>query len=264
MSGTTKGNIPTLEELKIGLERGEIKYHVQPIFNINNGLVIGVEALMRWQRSPHELLIPEYFLDVLTAHYSPTLAPPIQAANKVARMFTSLYPNMFCAFNISGALFDKTQSIYTAWIKDLMNSVPATQIVFEIVETDTIKNLEQAQRVAHDLRKSGMRIALDDFGTGLSNLDRLRDFSVDIVKIDRRFITSLDDNPRSFDIIRGLMQITTSLGVEVIAEGIEKTEQLNMLRDLGITLGQGYSLGKPADAQFWYTRLQDYPYFELS
>ena len=128
-------------------------------------------------------------------------------------------------------------------------------MVFEIVESAVIQDPEGAKRMLQALREAGVRVALDDFGRGFSNLQRLQEFPVDIVKIDRHFITDLHNNARNAGILDGLMEMSRTLEFEIIAEGVETEAQLETVRTSGIQLVQGYLLGRPAPVDQWLKRL---------
>jgi EAL domain-containing protein (putative c-di-GMP-specific phosphodiesterase class I) len=141
-------------------------------------------------------------------------------------------------------------------VNDLLFGVPPRQLVFEIVESAVIQDPEGAKRLFTTLQNAGVRVALDDFGTGFSNLERLRDYPVDIVKIDRLFITNTDDITRNTAILQGLVEMSKTLGFEIIAEGIETEAQLEKVRAAGIKWVQGYLLGRPGPVDDWVERLK--------
>jgi diguanylate cyclase len=117
-------------------------------------------------------------------------------------------------------------------------------------ESTVIENPEATKRLINTLRSKGVRIALDDFGIGMSNLQRLLEYPIDILKIDRSFVQSLTQDSRE-GIMRGLVEMSKSMGFEIIAEGIETQSQLDLVRAAGITRAQGYFLGKPETADYW-------------
>ena len=171
---------PSIEQLKSGLEKGEVIYHVQPIYNLSAQYVTGVEALIRWRTPSGTILQPEHFLETMTTNYHLTLKPPLEAANRTAQLVSSIHPQMFCAFNISASFLERSDEINSAWIDRLLNGVPAHQMVFEIVESAVIQDPKGASRIVSALREAGVRVALDDFGTGFSNLSRLSCYTISL------------------------------------------------------------------------------------
>ena len=250
-----RGARPTIEELQDGLNRDEITYYVQPIWDIQVGAPVGVEALIRWITPDGEVRLPETFVDTMTDGYHLELKPPLEAANRAANAFTQDDRKMFCAFNISSRFLERSSDLSPEWINELLHGVPPDRMIFEIVESAVIQDPEGAKRVFQALRDAGVRVALDDFGTGLSNLERLREFAVDIVKIDRQFITELDSNRRNAGILDGLIEMSKTLDFEIIAEGVETETQLETVRASGIRLVQGFLLGRPAPVDEWLERL---------
>jgi EAL domain-containing protein (putative c-di-GMP-specific phosphodiesterase class I) len=246
---------PTVEDLRAGLARGEVVYYVQPIWNIRTGQPVGVEALIRWITPNGQVRMPSEFLDTMTANYHLKLKPPLAAANYAARTFTHNRPDLFCTFNISNTFMERYHSLKPQWITDLLQGLQPGQLVFEIVESAVINDPEGAKRVFAALRKSGARVALDDFGKGLSNLERLREYPVDIVKIDQQFIQSLDGTDRNTAIVRGLVEMSRTLGFAIIAEGVETEAQLEQVKSLGIDMVQGFLLGRPATVEHWARQL---------
>lgn len=252
---TQRAARPTIEDLQGGLSRNEISYFVQPIWDIQAGKPVGVEALIRWITPDGEIRMPNTFIDTLTEGYHLDLKPPLAAANRTANAFTGPDREMFCAFNISSSFLRRRHDRDTNWVGQLLHGVPPERMVFEIVESAVIQDPEAAKRVFQTLREVGVRVALDDFGTGLSNLERLREFHVDLVKIDRQFITALDSNPRNAGILDGLIEMSRTLNFEIIAEGVETEAQLETVRKSGIRLVQGFLLGRPAPVDEWLERL---------
>ena len=136
------------------------------------------------------------------------------------------------------------------WLKALFNGLPPEMTVFEIVESTVIDNPEATKTLIKTLRSRGVRIALDDFGIGMSNLERLLEYPIDILKIDRSFVQSQTRESRE-GIMHGLVEMSKTMGFQIIAEGIETQSQLDLVRAAGITHAQGYFLGKPQTADYW-------------
>jgi EAL domain-containing protein (putative c-di-GMP-specific phosphodiesterase class I) len=124
------------------------------------------------------------------------------------------------------------------------------QLVLEITESSLLTDVAVARSVIAELRDAGVRIALDDFGVGFSSLSQLHAIELDVVKIDRSFIDRLDTDPRQVRFLRSLLRLGADLGLQVVAEGVERPKQLDLLRQLGCRLVQGYLVARPmwADA----------------
>lgn len=242
---------PTVEELSGALERGEVRYHVQPIFELATSKPVGVEALIRWEKPDGSLLLPDAFLDIMTDNYHRNMRPPIEFANQVGQLFTGNDKPIYCTWNISTRFLEMQTDKSSNWLDKLLHDLDPKHTVFEIVENAIIRDVAATRRLLHALREAGVRVALDDFGTGYSNLERLLTLPVDIVKLDRSFVRNLGKDMRTMGVVDGLISISDALGFEIVAEGIEHQSQLDMLAWLGVRYGQGFMLGKPKPAAVW-------------
>jgi EAL domain-containing protein (putative c-di-GMP-specific phosphodiesterase class I) len=119
----------------------------------------------------------------------------------------------------------------------------------EIIETIAMGDVEQSGHVLSQLKALGVRLSIDDFGTGYSSLSRLRRIPVDTLKIDRAFISHMDSDPESREIVRIIIMLAHNLGLKVVAEGVEREEHINLLRQLTCEMAQGYFFSQPADDQ---------------
>ena len=185
-----KQSRPSAEEVGAALENGEITYFVQPIFDLEQDRIEGVEALIRWVKPDGEILLPGQFLDLMADSYKRGVRPPLEAANEAAIGFSKLDPPIYCGWNISSKFLNNTviPGLDADWLKALFNGLPPEMTVFEIVESTVIDNPAATKTLIKTLRSRGMRIALDDFGIGMSNLERLLEYPIDIVKINRSFV----------------------------------------------------------------------------
>ena len=247
-----KQSLPSAEEVGAALENGEITYFVQPIFDLEQDRIEGVEALIRWVKPDGEILLPGQFLDLMADSYKRGVRPPLEAANEAAIGFSKLDPPIYCGWNISSKFLNNTviPGLDADWLKALFNGLPPEMTVFEIVESTVIDNPAATKTLIKTLRSRGMRIALDDFGIGMSNLERLLEYPIDILKIDRSFVQSQTRESRE-GIMHGLVEMSKTMGFQIIAEGIETQSQLDLVRAAGITHAQGYFLGKPQTADYW-------------
>ncbi len=220
---------PRAEDIAEAIRREEITYFVQPIYDTRAGQALGVEALMRWVRSDGDVLLPGKFIDMMTRSPNRALSPPVSAAAEVARGFAQVSDQLFCAFNISSRFLEGPVEDNMAFARALTSGIAPSQLVLELVESAAIRNPERALETLRQLRGHGIRIALDDFGTGFSNLERLQQFEVDIVKIDRRFLRGLGRGQGDRGILRALHALSQDMGFTVIAEGVETEATLRAL-----------------------------------
>jgi diguanylate cyclase (GGDEF)-like protein len=230
----------------------ELVVHYQPVVDLTTGAITGFEALVRWQHPLRGLLAPGLFvpfaeevglIDVVDRfvlaeacaqlHYwqeRGLVAPGTEiSVNLSARELTDPSTATHVAEMLAGSAFDPSN------------------LILEITESAMMHDTETVVQNLHALRELGLRIAVDDFGTGYSSLAYLEQFPVDILKIDRSFVTALtDDDPAG--LAQAVIQIAETLGLMTVAEGVETAEQAERLRALGCRAAQGYHLGRPLDA----------------
>ena len=216
---------------------------------------MGVEALVRWNREDGAVMGPGRFLDTLTRLPEAGADLLCEMAVAAASPFVTGEAPLFATFNITGAVLDGRKSRSYRWLAEILERLPPDRLVLEIVETAAIVEPERAAKLIDEFRGRGIRVALDDFGTGMSNLERLRRFPVDFVKIDRAFVEGLGSGGREEAILEATVLLADRLGIDLIAEGIETEAQAAALRGLGVDLGQGYLFGRPEAAKVWAARL---------
>jgi diguanylate cyclase (GGDEF)-like protein len=256
-------------QLREGLHRGELVLHYQPVVHLRTGARCGVEALVRWRHPERGLLSRGAFVplaeksDLIVAlgwfvlqqacwqmaAWRAELGPHESGGSAPAEVAVSVSPR------------ELSQPGYTAQVLATLHRVglPPGCVVLEVTESTMMSDTSQVIQVLTDLRAAGIRIAIDDFGTGHSSLARLHQLPVDQVKIDRSFIVAAAaDEDKADDLDRHstsdttmlelLVAVVDRLGLDVVAEGIETSRQLEAVRDTGCTYGQGYLLGRPQPA----------------
>lgn len=240
--------------LKQALARGELRLAYQPQGSLVDGRIVGVEALLRW-RSP-------IWGDVSPAEFVPLaestgLIVPIgewvlrTAVGQLRQWQEQGLTGLTMAVNLSAVQF--VQPGLAAGIERLVREIGVDPelVELELTEAVTFKNPEAAIAVMQELNNVGFRLAIDDFGTGYSSLNYLKRLAVHKLKIDRSFVRELDASAHDQAIVSAIIQMGHSLGLHIIAEGVETHEQLAMLRARGCDEIQGYLLGRPTDpAQF--------------
>ncbi|MFO6465789.1 GGDEF domain-containing phosphodiesterase [Jannaschia sp. KMU-145] len=248
---TSPSILPTRAEVEAAIDSAAIEYHLQPIADLRDRGVAGFEALLRWRKDDGAVVGPAPFVDTLDRIPEAGSERLADLACAAARPLLAEDGAHYVTFNITGAVLDGQNSPGCRWMRHLLDTLPPDRMVFEIVETAIVVNPARAADLIDKLRAQGLRIALDDFGTGLSNLERLRRFPVDILKIDRSFVDGLGGAGREEAILASLVTLAERLGTDIVAEGIETERQVETVRDLGIHFGQGYHLGRPARAMNW-------------
>jgi len=238
------------QQLRVAMKSGGIEALYQPIVELPSRAVVGVEALIRWRRTDGELVAPSGFLDVAEdAGLLPGLGRIMmrEATHLGARLMRNGV-DLYVSINISaqellnGALADDVLGFLDE------SGLPPENVLVEITESSVL-NPDSVFKTLQALRQAGVRIALDDFGTGFSSLAHLRTLPIDAVKIDRSFVNDLVADPRTHAMTKSLLEMCGALGLQVILEGIETTEQANAVEGLGGALAQGYLYHRPMPAE---------------
>ena len=231
-------------DLAEALDNGEFRLHYQPIIDLETGRVTALEALLRWHHPRRGLVSPANFLPVAE---TTGLIVPIgewvirQALQEMSRRAA----DMRLSINLSPTQVADPGLIGTIAHALHTSDIAAEQIEFEITEHVVMEAGEANLATLQRLQELGVGIALDDFGTGYSSLSYLRRFPFDRIKIDRHFVESVDSDPDSRAIVASVAQLAVALGMQTTAEGVEKLDQLDALRELGIDEAQGFFISKP-------------------
>ena len=248
-------------ELHHALERGELRVNYQAKIDVETGHVVGVEALLRWYHPALGELSPNDFITIAEDN---GLIVPIgewvmaTACKQVLQWQAQGLPALSLAVNLSARQFNHPD--LPAYIQQLLitNNFPAAQLELEITESLVVQNPERTIHLMQEMKKTGIRFALDDFGTGYSSLGQLRHYPIDTLKIDRAFICDLDTSREDQAISRAIITMSKTLGLTVVAEGVENSRQLAFLRHHQCDIIQGFYFHKPEDAEHFATwfRLQ--------
>ena len=237
-------------DLRRALVNGELRVYYQPEVEIETGRLVGMEALVRWEHPSRGLMAPADFLPV--AEESGLIVPIggwvlLEACRQAREWQTQFgqHVNLVVSVNLSG------KHLQQATLIDEVHEVLETtgldprHLIIEITETVAMAGAETTIGVLRKLKGLGVQLAIDDFGTGFSSLAYLKRFPVDILKIDKSFVDGVDSIEHDTAIVRAIIALGHALNLRIIAEGVERPEQLARLRSLGSELGQGYFFGRP-------------------
>jgi diguanylate cyclase (GGDEF)-like protein len=237
-------------QLSQALERGELELFYQPQFELAQRRLTGFEALLRW-RSPQGPVTPDRFIPV--AEESGLIVPigrwVLQQACQQARAWRDAgLGEITLAVNISPRQFQHPD--FMSMVKEAIatSGVDATRLELEITESAVMDEAESTIHAMQALRELGLHLAIDDFGTGHSSLAYLKRFPINRLKIDRSFVRGLGTSREDAAIVRAVIQLSHSLGMTVVAEGVEEPGQEACLREWGCDQVQGFLLGRPAPA----------------
>ena len=236
------------------LDRRELRLYHQPIVDTATGRVSGFEALMRWQRSDGTLMSPAEFIPVAeeTGMIGSIGAWALLEALTQLRTWIDdgvVSDSTTVSVNVSARQLADPAFCDVVAEALFRSDLPAHLLWLEVTETMMIDNPELAKNTLTRLRSTGVRVALDDFGTGYSSLSLLQQFPIQRVKIDRAFVNGVADSKNDRSLVRTIIAMGSSMGLDVVAEGVETVEQLKMLRKLGCDKAQGYLISHPVPAE---------------
>jgi EAL domain-containing protein (putative c-di-GMP-specific phosphodiesterase class I) len=219
----------------------------QPIFNLKDMSVVGVEALLRWRHPVRGLLQPDEFIPALeeSGLIIPVGRWVLLEACRQAMTWRRGGQVTRMSVNASGRQLDADALLNDVHRALAMSGLPPGDLIIEITETSLMRDTKQAQNQLIALKSLGVGIAIDDFGTGYSSLAYLQQFPVDSLKIDRSFIAGMGQSPEGDALIHTLMQLGKALHLETLAEGIEESSQLAQLQAERCDVGQGFLFCKP-------------------
>ncbi|HXG59000.1 MAG TPA: EAL domain-containing protein [Thermoanaerobaculia bacterium] len=240
--------LSTENALRRAIERGELLLHYQPQVRLDTLRVVGMEALLRWNRPDRGVMFPQTFIAI--AEESRLILPlgewVLHESCLQARAWQTKYPGLRMGVNLSPRQFqhvDLRKMIASALEESKLDP---TLLEIEITETTAMLNTERTVTTLRALREMGVRIAIDDFGTGHSALNYLRSFPIDAVKIDQAFVHEIERSASDRAIVSAVIEMAHGLGLRVTAEGVETEAQVAFLRTQGCEEVQGYLFGKPA------------------
>jgi diguanylate cyclase (GGDEF)-like protein len=241
----------TLEnDLRNAAENGELSMHYQPLIDLQDGGIIGFEALLRWNHSELGMIPPNKFIPI--AEESGLIIPITvwilkETTTQLARWqkISPAHKDLIVSVNISGKhlsnddLFDDVENALA------ISRISAASLKLEVTESAMMENAEFTISVLNRLKNLGVQLSIDDFGTGYSSLSYLHRLPFDTLKIDRSFVYSVGESGENSEILQTIISLAKSLKKKVVAEGIETESQLSLLQNLDCDYGQGYLLARP-------------------
>ncbi len=239
-----------MTELRVAVERRELEVHYQPIVTADTGTLRKVEALVRWRHPTQGLLPPGAFIPL--AEHTRLVVDlnrlVLEDAVRQCEIWRRRGAELGVAVNIS--VLDLLERTFAADIEGVLRGAgfPASALTIEITEGAFVQEPERVRRTLEPLRALGVQVAIDDFGTGYSSLSYLKELPVDLLKIDRSFVTDLPGSEASTAIVAAAIELSHRLGLTVVAEGVEDELQYECLADLGCDLIQGYVVSPPVSA----------------
>jgi diguanylate cyclase (GGDEF)-like protein len=235
--------------LRQALARDEFELHYQPCVDLKRCELVGMEALLRWRHPQRGLVMPGDF--IAAAEENGLIVPiglwVVSSACAQARAWEDAgLPVLPIAVNVSGRQLREPQVLLEHVAVTLArNGLSGTRLEVELTESVVMRDPAQMSDVLHRLKQMGVRIAIDDFGVGYSSFSYLKRFAVDVLKIDRSFVSDLAVDPDDAAIARAIVSMAHALGLRVVAEGVENEAQLDLLRQMGCDEAQGFLFSRP-------------------
>jgi diguanylate cyclase (GGDEF)-like protein len=239
-------------DLRHAIERGELMLHYQPIVSFASGGLTSFEALVRWKHPTRGLIRPDVFIPIAeqTGQILSIGSWVLKEACRRMRTWHEQFPGgsgVSIAVNLSARQFENESLVDE--VSSLLDEagLEPNELHLEMTESVIMARTRENQLRLRALRDLGIKLLIDDFGTGYSSLASLQGFALDALKIDRSFVTGMEFEEGKAEIVRTVLALARALGLEVVAEGIETAQALNMLRELNCEQGQGYFFSSPMD-----------------
>ena len=249
-------------DLIVAIREGQFELHYQPQLDLRTGDVLSVEALIRWNRPGVGIVMPSQFIPF--AEQRGLIAEigawtTAAAADEVAQWDRSGLPPFGMAVNVSATEFHEPD--FADRLATMLRSkqVAANRMELEFTENVIMRDNEATIGILQRLRDMGITLSIDDFGTGFSSLSYLRRFPLDEIKIDRTFVHEMTKDEGAAGVVRGIIELAHSLKLQVIAEGVETTEQIKRLMDLKCDRAQGYLISRPIPSAKLHCFLEEWP-----
>ncbi|QNG99356.1 putative bifunctional diguanylate cyclase/phosphodiesterase [Pseudomonas sediminis] len=248
MNTNARQQLQLLHDLRVALERGELRLHYQPKFASGSGRMLGAEALLRWQHPQQGLLAPVRFIGLAE---KTGLIIPIgdwvldEACRQMRLWYEQGHQDWRVAVNLSALQFCHGELVETVRQTLARHALPANCLTLEITESTAMHDVSASQVILEQLAEMGVDIAIDDFGTGYSSLLYLKRLPANELKIDRGFVRDLEHDGDDMAIVSAIVALGQALDLRIVAEGVETPEQQAFLTELGCDSLQGYLLGHP-------------------
>jgi diguanylate cyclase len=244
-------NLELILQLRHAIELNQLSLHYQPKFDVKKGCVHSAEALLRWEHPKHGFISPTKFIQLaeesgLIASISDWVLE--QACRQIQEWRALGYEDMNVAVNLSSVQFLQ-ENLYQSIVRSLAHwGVPAKCLTLEITESTAMQNVERSLIVLQEIADLGVKVSIDDFGTGYSSLLYLKRFPASELKIDRAFVSLVCTSSEDELLVSAIISLGHQFGLKVVAEGVETSEQKDLLSSLECDTLQGFYLGKPKPA----------------
>jgi len=241
------------QELRQALARDELSVHYQPVVQVHDGRVLGMEALLRWTHPERGNIRPDQFIPIaedtgLIVEIGAWVIDQACAQIAELRRTTDGGEKLYVSVNLSARQLRDSSLLGHVAVALFRNDLPATALCLELTESMLMEDVDRVASLLEALRELGVSLSIDDFGTGYSSLAYLKRLPIDEVKIDRSFIIDIASNGADTSLVAAVVAIAASLGISTVAEGIEEQDQADLLHELGCLKAQGFMFSRPVPA----------------
>ena len=245
--------IKIVQIIKTAIRNNSFTFLYQPIYNIETRVMEKIELLIRLKDDKFGIIQPNIFIPIAEEYnllYKISDIVFEEACKTVKILMNDNVDFGKVCINIS--LLHLKRCNFVKNTKDILDkyNISSNRICIEVIEDSNVKDLEEAKKVLNELSKIGIEIAIDDFGREYSNIDRIIDFNADCVKVDRCITSQLEDSIRARVILKHIFNLSKELNIGVVVEGVENQSQLDMLKEYGYKLIQGFYLSEPVELDY--------------
>ena len=245
-------------DLHQALDKGELQLYYQPKLDLQNRMITGVEALMRWQHAERGFVPPDVFIPVMeqSGMISRHTVWALDEAYRQYMQWQQAGYALDMSVNLSAYTLRDTKLLeHILSLQEKWNP-PAGALVMEVTESAVMGDLDYVSGILSELSGQGVQFSIDDFGTGYSSLSHLKHLPVSELKIDKSFVMEMDSDSDNATIVRSTVDLAHNMGLRVVAEGVETAETLDALGELGCNQAQGYFIARPAPPEELITFLE--------
>lgn len=234
-------------EIQHALEDDEFSLFCQPKINLKNSKLYGGESLIRWNSGKFGFINTQYFIDILEGSNSlmPVTNWVLNVALRQCLRYQKIYPDFSVAVNLSPSLLTNRNIIDV--VSNAVNiwSVNPSSLILEVTEGAMMMNPKKSLEILNEFHQLGFGVSIDDFGTGYSSLAYLKDLPADELKIDKSFVTNMANDTKDESIVKAAIDLAHTLGLKIVAEGVEDKKTLDLLTNMNCDYAQGYYMAKP-------------------
>ncbi len=243
-------------EIQSALDDDEFSLFCQPKINLQSGKLYGGEALIRWNSKKYGFVNTQYFIDILEGSSSlvPVTSWVLNVAIRQCLRYQEVFPGFSVAVNLSPSLLTNRSIVEIVSNAASIWSVKPASLILEVTEGAMMMNPKKSMEILNEFHQLGFGVSIDDFGTGYSSLAYLKNLPADEIKIDKSFVMNMANDKKDASIVKAAVDLAHTLGLKIVAEGVEDEKTLDILTEMGCDYAQGYYMAKPMpcdDLMLW-------------